>query len=258
MTKRKTIGKTLRFEVFKRDKFTCQYCGGKAPDVVLHVDHMRPVADGGKNDIMNLVTSCAGCNGGKGARLLTDDSIVERQRKQIEDLEARRQQLEMMLQWREELSKLNESVEQAVCDHLTAVTGFTPNKSGMVSIRKWIKAFPLETVLNSIDDAFARYGCWRDDQMTEESWNVAFNKVGGFCQNKVRYGDGPEIDDLLYVQGIIRRRIGDRYFKALPRLKEMQDAGYSASEMKRAACDLDDRADFDAWCCQWLREGVDG
>ena len=37
--KRKSISKKARFEVFKRDSFTCQYCGRTAPDVVLHLDH---------------------------------------------------------------------------------------------------------------------------------------------------------------------------------------------------------------------------
>ena len=32
------IGKTLRFEVFARDQFTCQYCGQRPPDVVLEYD----------------------------------------------------------------------------------------------------------------------------------------------------------------------------------------------------------------------------
>lgn len=41
---RKAITKTVRFEVFKRDSFTCQYCGRKAPEAVLNVDHIKPVA----------------------------------------------------------------------------------------------------------------------------------------------------------------------------------------------------------------------
>lgn len=44
---RKAITKTVRFEVFKRDSFTCQYCGRKAPEAVLNVDHIKPVASGG-------------------------------------------------------------------------------------------------------------------------------------------------------------------------------------------------------------------
>jgi hypothetical protein len=34
MAKRKAISKKTRFEVFKRDAFTCVYCGKRAPDVV--------------------------------------------------------------------------------------------------------------------------------------------------------------------------------------------------------------------------------
>ena len=58
MAKRKTLSKKIRFEVFKRDSFTCQYCGRSAPDVILEVSGLNPVANGGDNDIMNLITSC--------------------------------------------------------------------------------------------------------------------------------------------------------------------------------------------------------
>lgn len=68
---RKPISSKARFEVFKRDKFTCQYCGAHPPAVVLHVDHIHPVAEGGTNDEDNLVTACENCNLGKGARLLS-------------------------------------------------------------------------------------------------------------------------------------------------------------------------------------------
>jgi hypothetical protein len=63
--KRTGLGKKLRFEVFKRDKFTCQYCGRKSPDIVLQVDHVLPVSVGGQNIAENLVTSCVDCNAGK-------------------------------------------------------------------------------------------------------------------------------------------------------------------------------------------------
>jgi len=72
MPKRKAISKKLRFEIFKRDLFTCQYCGAKPPTVILEVDHVIPVASGGENQEDNLLTSCFDCNRGKGARLLTE------------------------------------------------------------------------------------------------------------------------------------------------------------------------------------------
>jgi len=56
----------IRFEIFKRDKFTCQYCGRKAPNVILHIDHIQPKSKGGLNNKLNLITSCEECNLGKG------------------------------------------------------------------------------------------------------------------------------------------------------------------------------------------------
>lgn len=78
MAERKPLSKKLRFEVFKRDMFTCQYCGAKAPDVTLHVDHIMPVSSGGSNKITNLITACSDCNSGKGARLISDTVEVNR------------------------------------------------------------------------------------------------------------------------------------------------------------------------------------
>ena len=69
---RKPLSKKIRFEVFKRDKFTCQYCGRMSPDVILEVDHIEPVAEGGDNEITNLITSCRDCNRGKGNMTMDD------------------------------------------------------------------------------------------------------------------------------------------------------------------------------------------
>lgn len=69
--KRKPISKRVRFEVFKRDRFMCQYCGQTPPAVVLEVDHVLPVSAGGTNALHNLVSACFDCNRGKAAGLLS-------------------------------------------------------------------------------------------------------------------------------------------------------------------------------------------
>lgn len=56
--KRQPIPKTMRFEVFKRDSFTCQYCGATATQKLLHCDHVVPVAEGGETTLLNLITAC--------------------------------------------------------------------------------------------------------------------------------------------------------------------------------------------------------
>lgn len=69
------VSKRTRFEVLKRDNHTCRYCGGTAPDVVLTVDHVTPVALGGSDDPGNLVAACKDCNAGK-ASTSPDSSLV--------------------------------------------------------------------------------------------------------------------------------------------------------------------------------------
>ena len=57
-----------RFDILHRDKSTCQYCGRKAPEVKLHIDHRTPTSKGGTNNTDNLITACRECNLGKGNR----------------------------------------------------------------------------------------------------------------------------------------------------------------------------------------------
>jgi len=69
------VSKRIRYEVLKRDNHTCRYCGGAAPDVVLTVDHVTPVALGGSDDPSNLVAACKDCNAGK-ASTSPDAAVV--------------------------------------------------------------------------------------------------------------------------------------------------------------------------------------
>jgi hypothetical protein len=85
------MSKRVRFEVFKRDKFTCGYCGRHPPDVLLHVDHITAVANGGTDDPLNLVTACSDCNLGKAAVRLT--SVAPSLEAQAEDALERAEQI---------------------------------------------------------------------------------------------------------------------------------------------------------------------
>ncbi len=90
---RKALTKKIRFEVFKRDSFTCKYCGAKAPEAVLAVDHIEPVAKGGTNDVLNLITACQSCNAGKSDRRLSDMTVIQKRQEQLEQLQERKEQL---------------------------------------------------------------------------------------------------------------------------------------------------------------------
>lgn len=65
MTPRRPIGKRLRFRVLARAGFRCEYCGARADERKLHVDHRLPVSRGGTNEETNLVAACDMCNLGK-------------------------------------------------------------------------------------------------------------------------------------------------------------------------------------------------
>lgn len=70
------VSKRTRYEVLRRDNHTCRYCGGVAPDVILTVDHVTPVALGGTDDPSNLVAACRDCNAGK-ASSSPDEAMVQ-------------------------------------------------------------------------------------------------------------------------------------------------------------------------------------
>ncbi len=60
--KRIPISNELKHEIWRRDKFTCQYCGKDINQVVLEIDHILPVSKGGTNAKSNLQTLCVKCN----------------------------------------------------------------------------------------------------------------------------------------------------------------------------------------------------
>jgi 5-methylcytosine-specific restriction endonuclease McrA len=62
--------KLTRREVFRRDNYTCQYCGRR--DTSLTVDHILPKHLGGQHVWTNVVAACPGCNHRKGGRRLDE------------------------------------------------------------------------------------------------------------------------------------------------------------------------------------------
>lgn len=55
-----------RFNVFLRDKLTCQYCAEALPAHQLTFDHVVPRREGGRTTWDNIVASCSPCNAKKG------------------------------------------------------------------------------------------------------------------------------------------------------------------------------------------------
>lgn len=65
---KRDINLRLRFKVMQRDNFKCCMCGASPatdPNVILHIDHIKPWSKGGETVIENLQTLCSKCNLGK-------------------------------------------------------------------------------------------------------------------------------------------------------------------------------------------------
>lgn len=116
-----SISKKLRFEIFKRDSFTCKYCGSKSPEVVLEIDHIIPKSKGGTNGEMNLTTSCYSCNRGKRDTKLSECITGEDPHdKAIELLERERQ----LAEYNVLLARVEERVEEDL-EFVLSETGIT-------------------------------------------------------------------------------------------------------------------------------------
>ena len=65
--------KLTRREVFRRDNYTCQYCGKYTTD--LTIDHVIPRRLGGQHVWNNVVAACPVCNHRKGGRLPEEENM---------------------------------------------------------------------------------------------------------------------------------------------------------------------------------------
>jgi hypothetical protein len=64
------VWRALRAAIFKRDNYTCQYCGARG--VPLECDHVHPISRGGSDHPSNLATACFRCNRSKRDKLIEE------------------------------------------------------------------------------------------------------------------------------------------------------------------------------------------
>lgn len=208
MTARRSLSKKLRFEVFKRDSFTCQYCGRKAPDVLLEVDHIKPVAQGGADEILNLITSCFDCNRGKSDRELSDNTVIQKKRDQLEALQERKEQIEMMFEWQKALMGLDDEVITQLADFWSdIIPGYSLNENGLKSLKKLHRKYKIEEIMRAIKIASEQYLVFENESPTSESVELAWSKLSGICANKRLEKDNPDLSRLYYIRGILRNRL---------------------------------------------------
>ena len=174
MTRRTSLTKKQRFEVFKRDGFTCQYCGRRPPDVILEVDHIIAVAKGGGNEDHNLICACVECNQDKRDGTLNAAPIDVRAR--AETLRERMEQTEAYdALLREQKEKQDWEVYDIATVYADHFDGWDLNAAARTSIRRFLKRLPFTEVLEAMEMACGR-----------TSRNRAFLYFCGICWSKIK------------------------------------------------------------------------
>lgn len=246
MTKRKNLTKKVRFEVFKRDNFTCQYCGKSAPDVVLNADHIKPVAKGGTNELINLVTSCFDCNSGKKDRELSDNSEIKAQSKELKILAKKREQLEFLMQWRDELRDLDrkeaEYVISIINDELS-IYGHKVTDQFEQKISKLVKKHGANLVIESIEASKNQYF---DGPETASNFVDMIPKI---CFYKSKGEQTETNKQVFYIRAVIRNRynyINDR--AAIVVIRNALENGAPFEYILDKAKELDNWTEFKEFC----------
>jgi hypothetical protein len=188
MSKRKTISKKLRFEVFKRDSFACQYCGATPPKVVLELDHVTPIASGGTDEETNLITSCFDCNRGKSDRDIanTAQPILKQLENQVEKIEQLKQYNEYLIAERTREDGSIYLIGRDWCNrfalpHELDAWHFGPSRE--VSLRRFLRMLPIVEIYAAMEIAFSRLPVI--DRNDDRTWQY----FCGICWKTIKRGN---------------------------------------------------------------------
>ncbi len=64
-----------RRNIYRRDNYTCQYCGARPGSELLSIDHVVPRCRGGRSSWDNCVLACLECNKKKASRSLEESGL---------------------------------------------------------------------------------------------------------------------------------------------------------------------------------------
>jgi len=244
MAGRTPLSKKIRFEVFKRDRFICQYCGRSAPEIVLQIDHIKPVSKGGDNDITNLITSCFDCNSGKRDRELSDDAVVKKRKAQLDELQERQEQIRMMYEWQKGLIDIENYQAGKAASLFEELTGYHVTTQGINTLRKLCSKYHFGEVIEVIHISVDQYVKQNKDT---ESVNKAFDYIEKICRSRRASQEKPYLRDIYYIRGILRNRF--RYvadYDAKNMLEKAILRGCDVDKLKIIALDATNWSDWKA------------
>jgi hypothetical protein len=182
------ITKKIRFEVFKRDGFTCQYCGNHPPEIILEVDHIHPVSKGGSDDINNLIASCFDCNRGK-----TNIELKKIPNSLSENKEILEEKEQQYLEYNKLLKKINKRMDKEIDQVEGVFREWFPNRILLDNFKKLsLKKFISKLGVFSVCDAM-NLACLvikkKKDRYNMHLSDDTIKYFCGICWNKIREGN---------------------------------------------------------------------
>lgn len=212
------VSKRTRFEVLRRDSFTCRYC--RSAENPLTVDHVVPVALGGSDDPSNLVAACKDCNAGKSSASPDDSLVADVHADALRHAEMIRQAYDVMVErLKDKLEYQDEFIDAWPWDEIISTW-----KGSIATF--WRMGVPIEILLDALEitqskasvttpDGRFRYMCgivWKQAGIVTDEVLVREALAGAWKSES-------DLDDIRYTAFMDGRdrvlREGDPYLKML-------------------------------------------
>ena len=171
------LSPSLRRIILERDEFTCTECGQQVPKVLLYIDKiLSPETEdafAGQPEEDKYTCLCESCYKQAHGHL---------QFKAATRTAERRQQLEMMVEWRRENRCLASDANAYLIDYINGkIEPYSLTKQGAQTVRKAIRKSNFTTALDAIDETFDHYVTYdKGEDINKASVDEFLSKIGGY------------------------------------------------------------------------------
>lgn len=171
------LSPSLRRIILERDEFTCTECGQQVPKVLLYIDKiLSPETEdafAGQPEEDKYTCLCESCYKQAHGHL---------QFKAATRTAERRQQLEMMVEWRRENRCLASDANAYLIDYINGkIEPYSLTKQGAQNVRKAIRKSNFTTALDAIDETFDHYVTYdKGEDINKASVDEFLSKIGGY------------------------------------------------------------------------------
>jgi TolA-binding protein len=188
--------KRIKYEVFEKDAFKCQFCGTGAPNVTLQLVRIQDAQpDEEWLDTAFLSTSCKVCEKKKSG---TDEKSLNNPYMSIDELEERLQQLKMLINWRKGMLNIRkQQLNNLIIYWENKISGFETNNDQKKYLAAHISKYSGDEIRSAMDmavDKFIKYD--EDGKLDQSSILTAFSKIPEICQTKTEIVTAHESDGL--------------------------------------------------------------